>query len=815
MTWWPTAYLAAGLAVVSLQPHSGPVVWYPALAIGVAWVWFCGLRSLPGVFAVEVVVAMAQFGTMPAALVAGLVTAAESGAVVALLRRWRFDPQFGRIDDVLALVTTSAAVCLAGAAVAVPLQEVLGGDDTHLVTTASVWFVGDLAGILSVAPVLFLAVPRLFVGASATEAPVPRGQRAELALVTVGGLVTTAWAFARIGSTGGSTTDLTDLAGLMLCTLPVLWMGIRFGRLRTALFALAVNLVAVASFDRFSSGTLVDSNAGLVGAQSLVGVVSLAGLLVAVAVDAQRTGRREIEAVLDASPVAVVSLDRERRATAWNRASERIFGWSADEVIGRIPPMVPADQLEAFVQRGPAQLGGPTQVTTRYRHRDGHLVQGTLSTNPLRDAEGRVVGVVGVIEDVTEHLQLQSELDAERSERQALIEALSRVERGATAEDTAGALCRVATLVEDIEGAALLQEGPDGELVALGIRSLPTPPAAPSSPLAGAAPRLRALAAHGPWWARPEPAAVATDPFARVLSQSGITAIGGAPVVWEGRVAAQLVCVTSRPDGLATPERRLSLFAEIATYAGALLGPQLADAERRSAARERIAGIIAERSAQPVFQPVVDLHSGAVVGHEALTRFADGTAPDATFAEAARVGLGHELERSCLAAAVEAARGLPAGTWLSLNVSPSLVLHDGIAALLASADRQVVLEITEHAPVDDYRELNRALAALPGVQVSVDDAGAGYASLTHILELRPDIVKLDMGLVRGLDADPARQALVAGMRYFAERTGTVLLAEGVEHDGEAKALRDLGIGLAQGYLYGRPAAAPGPTRPSA
>jgi EAL domain-containing protein (putative c-di-GMP-specific phosphodiesterase class I) len=96
----------------------------------------------------------------------------------------------------------------------------------------------------------------------------------------------------------------------------------------------------------------------------------------------------------------------------------------------------------------------------------------------------------------------------------------------------------------------------------------------------------------------------------------------------------------------------------------------------------------------------------------------------------------------------------------------------------------------------------------------VDDAGAGYASLRHILELQPEFVKLDIGLVRGIDADPARQALAAGLRHYADETGNTLIAEGVENADEARTLQRLGIPLAQGFLFGRPAPAPGPDGPA-
>jgi EAL domain-containing protein (putative c-di-GMP-specific phosphodiesterase class I) len=121
-----------------------------------------------------------------------------------------------------------------------------------------------------------------------------------------------------------------------------------------------------------------------------------------------------------------------------------------------------------------------------------------------------------------------------------------------------------------------------------------------------------------------------------------------------------------------------------------------------------------------------------------------------------------------------------------------------------------VVEVTEHVEVQSYGAVRAAIASCPGVRIAVDDAGAGYASLRHILELQPDFVKLDIGLVHNIDTDPARQALAAGLRHYADQTGTTLIAEGVETLAERDALARLGVPLAQGYLFGRPGPADGP-----
>jgi EAL domain-containing protein (putative c-di-GMP-specific phosphodiesterase class I) len=222
--------------------------------------------------------------------------------------------------------------------------------------------------------------------------------------------------------------------------------------------------------------------------------------------------------------------------------------------------------------------------------------------------------------------------------------------------------------------------------------------------------------------------------------------------------------------------------------------------------RRELDQVIRERAFHSVFQPIVALDGGAVLGFEALTRFSDDSPPEVRFVEAAAIGLGPELELATLRAAVEAARLLPAGGFLSLNVSPALVL-EGLRfhEVLATADRPLVLEITEHEPIADYAALRAAFARIPvPVEWSIDDAGGGYASLRHILELRPQYVKLDRSLIIDIVVDPARQALVAGMLHFAQALGATLIAEGIESEAERLALQGLGVPAGQGYLLGRP-----------
>jgi len=196
---------------------------------------------------------------------------------------------------------------------------------------------------------------------------------------------------------------------------------------------------------------------------------------------------------------------------------------------------------------------------------------------------------------------------------------------------------------------------------------------------------------------------------------------------------------------------------------------------------------------------------------ERCARFADGSPPERRFADAEAIGLGIELETATLRAAAESAEDLPPDALLSVNVSPAFVVgHGSVTELVARASRPIVLEITEREPIEDYGAFREAVEGLDvACDWAVDDAGAGYASLRHIIELRPRYVKLDRGLVNGIDADPIRQALVAGMLHFATSIGVEIIAEGVETEAERLTLQQLGVALGQGFLFGRPASAGG------
>ncbi|RBY96306.1 EAL domain-containing protein [Blastococcus sp. TF02-8] len=210
-----------------------------------------------------------------------------------------------------------------------------------------------------------------------------------------------------------------------------------------------------------------------------------------------------------------------------------------------------------------------------------------------------------------------------------------------------------------------------------------------------------------------------------------------------------------------------------------------------------------------VFQPIVDLAAAAVAGYEALARFPGAAGPDVWFAAAAEAGIAPELEALAIHKALAAVDGLPPNTFLTVNVSPHLLGTVPVQRALASRDdlHRVVVELTEHTPVDDQTYLRRQTEALRerGALIALDDTGSGYSGLQQMASVRPQMVKLDRSLVADVDTDPVRMALAEMVGEFAGKIDAWLLAEGIETPAELAAFSRLGVPLAQGWLLGRPA----------
>ncbi|WP_304522412.1 EAL domain-containing protein [Actinotalea sp. Marseille-Q4924] len=303
------------------------------------------------------------------------------------------------------------------------------------------------------------------------------------------------------------------------------------------------------------------------------------------------------------------------------------------------------------------------------------------------------------------------------------------------------------------------------------------------------------------------------DPEAVLLPVTQELRIGaylGVPLVGADGTVEGMVCATSssaQPDLSADDVATARLIADVIQDVHRRALSTTAAQRRRRALHAEVADLCRGRGRHVVLQPVVELATGRTDVREALSRFDDTSrSPAQWFATASAVGLGHELEVAAAASALElTADGAPP---VAVNLSPDVIVAGALDRLLAGVDpHDVVVEVTEHAAVESYGELDRALAPhrRRGLRVAVDDVGAGYASMAHVVRMHPDMIKIDMSLVRGIDEDPVRQALVQALGTFGRRLGAVVVAEGVETEEERDALLHLGIGHAQGFLFGRPA----------
>jgi PAS domain S-box-containing protein len=223
----------------------------------------------------------------------------------------------------------------------------------------------------------------------------------------------------------------------------------------------------------------------------------------------------------------------------------------------------------------------------------------------------------------------------------------------------------------------------------------------------------------------------------------------------------------------------------------------------------RVSRALAEQAVDIALQPIIDLESGRVSCVEALARFRDGRPPDIWFKEAAEAGLALDLDRLTFMAALELLSVLPSNCDLSINATPELLTDLVFQQRLSRSDvpcERLVIEITEHDRISSYEDIAAALAPLRerGIRLAVDDTGAGYASLNHVLQLRPDIIKLDRSLVSQVTDDVARRSLITALVLLALDLGASVTAEGVETSSELETLGGLGADHVQGYLLARP-----------
>ena len=290
----------------------------------------------------------------------------------------------------------------------------------------------------------------------------------------------------------------------------------------------------------------------------------------------------------------------------------------------------------------------------------------------------------------------------------------------------------------------------------------------------------------------------------------GVGAYIGAPIrLWDGTLYGTLCCL-SRSAEPSLNDRDVRFLRVLAEIVADQVDREQLESEKRKLEWSRIRAILDSDHMDIEFQPIFDLLDCRIVSLEALARFwtEPMRPPSAWFAEATEVGLGVEFELAAMRAALLRLDEFPADVAIALNVSPATALDPRFCELLLDVAERVVIEITEHAQVDDYDALRAALAPLRerGAQLAIDDVGAGFANLRHILRLAPDIVKLDLSLTQEIARDPAREALASSLVGFAGGVGASIVAEGISSDEDLALLRTLGVDYGQGFHLARPSA---------
>jgi PAS domain S-box-containing protein len=516
----------------------------------------------------------------------------------------------------------------------------------------------------------------------------------------------------------------------------------------------------------------------------------------------------QLRRAIDHAAESVVITDLAGSITYVNPAFEAVSGYAAEELLGRNPRILKSGATPSSVYEDMWQhlsAGETWRGVLVNRRKDGSLYEEEATLSAVLGPDGLPTAFVGVKRDLTLEQRLATGLSTVILDRAAVEEAMARIEIKETADQTAQEVCDALAAFGDLDD-IVLYALPPGRSVVVPIACVATTvPVHLGQPMApGVAAYVRERSVGGPW--SDDHVDGRLDPRIDQQAWAG-SAVVWAPIRHHGRPVAVLAASTHTASPDTWIARHQKIVSELATHAGPLLGPQLETHDLGSASVDEVRRIIDDGAFSPVFQPICDLSTRQPIGWEALTRFTDGTPPVQRFADARAMGLGEALEVACGRRALEAFASLSRPGWLSINVSPLLVLEGHASRLLDLARGQLVLELTEQVDIDDYARLRGAIDLLePPAMIAVDDTGSGYASLRHVLELRPDFVKLEPAFIHEIDRDETRQAMIAGMVHYAGENNTRLIAEGIETEAERRTLLRLGVRFGQGYLLGVPSA---------
>ena len=306
------------------------------------------------------------------------------------------------------------------------------------------------------------------------------------------------------------------------------------------------------------------------------------------------------------------------------------------------------------------------------------------------------------------------------------------------------------------------------------------------------------------------------DPVAAefaVTEKLSVAAYVGVPVQFsDGRLYGTLCCLSGE-TAYHLSERDVVFMRMAAAVVAEQLEREDLEASERRAIHRRIRSTIDDGAFQVVYQPIVALDGGDTLGYEALARFPESEeqGPQPWFHDAWLVGLGAELEMAAATAALAGLQHIADDAYLAINFSPETLLSPDFGMVFDGVDLgRIVIEVTEHARVLDYAPVRLRLDELraAGVRVAIDDLGTGHAGLNHLLQFRPEILKVDLSIVQGVRRDRMRRAIAATFATFAAHLGAQLVGEGIESAEDQDALEILGLTAGQGFHIGRPAPLP-------
>ena len=522
---------------------------------------------------------------------------------------------------------------------------------------------------------------------------------------------------------------------------------------------------------------------------------------------------------IDQIDFSILILDLNFHIVFANASATRTSEYPLEEIVGASPRIFGSgwhsedfyDGYERIVQ-----AGLPWHGVFINRRKSGAIYQEDATISPIFDEDESIIAYVEIKQELARTRNVQGELELARSDQEAVVRIMRDVNPTDNLRETAQSFCDEVVRLADIDVAVFLHPFGGSKMRTVAVAGTTVYDPNKSEPFVDRVPfSVLDQVSAGPMrlpMTRNEWPGI--EQFQQRLIEDGAVWVVATPVRFGERMIGALICASRDPETEKSVDSRLPFFDRLGSFVGALIGFRSENFQLDSDMMASVKEVIDSSRFTSVFQPIVDLATSQPVGYEALTRFEDGVSAAEHFADARIVDLGSELECATAVAALRAAESLPEGPFLCLNFSAASILGGSAAEVVRGAKRQIIIEITEHDLAMDYVAIRKAITGMEGCQLSIDDMGAGYTSLSQVVELEPRFLKLDISLIRDVDRNPIRQALVESICQFAGRVGVKVIAEGVETEAEAEMIKslssamDAGHLLAQGYFFGIPMSAP-------